>query len=37
MWSFMSEQSEVNNHTIKIDVFTVLHTIFSLLGVKKRI
>ena len=24
----MSEESEINNHTSKIDVFLVLHTIF---------
>ena len=30
--SLMSEQSEGNNHTRKINVFFVLHTIFFLLG-----
>ena len=31
----MPEQSEVNNHTSKINVFPVLHTIFFLLAGQK--
>ena len=30
--SLMPEQSEGNNHTSKINVFTILQTIFFLLG-----
>ena len=35
VWSLMPEQSEGNNHTSKINVFPVLHTIFFLLGGQK--
>ena len=31
----MPEQNEGNNHTSKINIFTVSHTIFFLLGGKK--
>ena len=30
VWSLMLEQSEGNNHTSKIDVFPISHTIFFL-------
>ena len=35
MWSLVPEQSEGNNHTSKINVFPVLHTIFFLLAGQK--
>ena len=35
VWSLMPEQSEGNNHTSKINVFPVLHTIFFLLAGQK--